>query len=248
MTDRKDTDIQNIPKHIAVIMDGNGRWANSRGEHRVVGHQHGVEAVRQAVEGCVELGVKYLTLYAFSSENWSRPQDEVNALMELMMEAIVSELDSLCEQDIRLTAIGDIEKLPEKVKKLLKGAMDRTSENERLTLVLALSYGSRQEIVNATKKLCADVLAGNINADDLNEKIFSSYLTTKDIPDPDLLIRTSGESRLSNFLLWQLAYTEFYFMEKFWPDFKKEDLYLAICNFQKRERRFGKTSEQLKSR
>lgn len=246
MIEKEKLDLQKMPSHIAIIMDGNGRWAKARGEHRVVGHQHGVMAVKRTVKTCVDLGVKYLTLYAFSTENWSRPKEEVDALMELMVEAIVSEVDSLHEQNIRLMAIGDLEKLPAKVRNMLQEAMDKTASNTRLNIVLALSYSSRWEIINAVKQLNKEVQEGRLNIDDIDEEMFSSCLTTKGIPEPELLIRTSGECRLSNFLLWQLAYTEFYFIEKFWPDFQKEDLYLAIYNFQQRERRFGKTSEQLK--
>ncbi len=238
-------DLQKVPSHVA-IMDGNGRWAKARGEHRVVGHQHGVMAVKRTVKACVDLGVKYLTLYAFSTENWNRPQEEVDALMELMVEAIVGEVDSLHEQNIRLMAIGDLQKLPMKVRDMLQKAMDKTASNTKLNLVLALSYSSRWEIINAVKLLNQEIQEGSLNVEDINEDMFSSYLTTKGIPEPELLIRTSGECRLSNFLLWQLAYTEFYFIEKFWPDFQKEDLYLAVYNFQQRERRFGKTSDQLK--
>ena len=212
----------------------------------MVGHQHGVMAVKRTVKACVDLGVKYLTLYAFSTENWNRPQEEVDALMELMVEAIVGEVDSLHEQNIRLMAIGDLQKLPMKVRDMLQKAMDKTASNTKLNLVLALSYSSRWEIINAVKLLNQEIQEGSLNVEDINEDMFSSYLTTKGIPEPELLIRTSGECRLSNFLLWQLAYTEFYFIEKFWPDFQKEDLYLAVYNFQQRERRFGKTSDQLK--
>jgi len=245
MIEKDNLDLQKVPSHVAIIMDGNGRWAKARGEHRFVGHQHGMMAVKRTVKACVDLGVKYLTLYAFSTENWNRPQEEVDALMELMVEAIVGEVDSLHEQNIRLMAIGDLEKLPEKVRKMLHEAMDKTASNTRLNIVLALSYSSRWEILNAVKLLNKEVQDGSLNIDDIDEDMFSSHLTTKGMPEPELLIRTSGECRLSNFLLWQLAYTEFYFIEKFWPDFQKEDLYLAIYNFQQRERRFGKTSEQL---
>lgn len=234
-----------VPSHIAIIMDGNGRWAKARGEHRIVGHQEGVEALKRTVEACVELGVKYLTVYAFSQENWSRPQEEVNGLMELMVDAITAEMGSLQEQNIRLMAIGDIGGLPLKVQAKLNSAIEETAGNTALSFVLALNYGSRWEMLNATKQISQGVKNGDICIEDINEELFSSKLTTKDIPEPELLVRTSGESRLSNFLLWQIAYTEFYFIEKFWPDFQKEDLYLAVCNFQKRERRFGKTSEQL---
>ncbi len=245
MIEKEKLDLNKVPSHIAVIMDGNGRWANARGEHRFVGHQHGVMAVKRTLEACAEIGVKYLTLYAFSTENWNRPKDEVDALMELMVEAIVDEVDSLTEQGVRLLAIGNLEMLPRKVRNMLQTAIDRTSFNTRISLVLALSYSSRWEIVDAAKKIGQSIKNGNLEIDDIDDNLFTSFLTTKGIPDPELLIRTSGEYRLSNFLLWQMAYTEFYFMDKFWPDFQKEDLYLAVSNFQNRERRFGKTSEQL---
>lgn len=246
MIEKENLDLNKVPSHVAIIMDGNGRWANARGEHRLVGHQNGVMSVRRSVEACVELGIKYLTLYAFSTENWNRPKEEVDALMELMVEAIVGEVDALMEQNIRLMAIGDLNMLPEKVRTMLQEAIEKTSANTRLSLVLALSYSSRWEIVDAVKKIGQEIKNGKLDIDEINESLFTSFLTTKEIPDPELLIRTSGECRLSNFLLWQMAYTEFYFIDKFWPDFQKEDLYLAVSNFQNRERRFGKTSEQLK--
>ncbi|MGB5989026.1 MAG: isoprenyl transferase [Marinifilaceae bacterium] len=238
-------DLQRVPKHIAIIMDGNGRWAKARGEKRIVGHQHGVDALRTAVEASIDTGVQFLTVYAFSMENWARPKEEVDGLMELMVEAITAEIENLQEQDVRLAVIGDMSKLPLKVRNKLQESIDNTSENKGLCFVLALNYSSRWEILEATKILAQKVKENIIEIDDINEDIFASCLNTNNIPDPELLIRTSGESRLSNFLLWQVAYTEFYFIDKFWPDFKKEDLYLAIYNYQKRERRFGKTSEQL---
>ena len=216
-------DKENIPEHVAIIMDGNGRWAKSRSLERWEGHKKGVDAVRAALEAAGEIGVKYLTLYAFSIENWKRPKKEIDVLMGLMVDAILAETDNLMEKQVRVKAIGNLLDLPEEVYNKLQGLITKTASNTGLTLVLALSYGARWEILD-----------------------FSSYLTTSGIPDPDLLIRTSGECRLSNFLLWQLAYTELYFLDKFWPDFEKEDLYLAIRNFQKRERRFGLTEEQLK--
>jgi undecaprenyl diphosphate synthase len=241
----EDVKMKRVPQHVAVIMDGNGRWAKQRGEKRLVGHQHGVDAVRRTVEACIDAGVKYLTVYAFSMENWARPKEEVDGLMELMVEAITAEIANLQEQDVRMAVIGDMNKMPLKVRKKLQESIDNTSSNKGLCFVLALNYGSRWEMLEATKSLAQQVKDGALAIDDIDEELFANNLNTSGIPDPDLLIRTSGESRLSNFLLWQLAYTEFYFIDKFWPDFQKEDLYLAIYNYQKRERRFGKTSEQL---
>lgn len=237
--------LERVPQHVAIIMDGNGRWAKERGQKRIVGHQHGVDAVRRTVEACINAGVKYLTLYAFSMENWARPKEEVDGLMELMVEAITAEIANLQEQDVRMAVIGDMSKMPLKVRNKLQETLDKTSSNKGLCFVLALNYGSRWEMIEATKSIAKRVKDGSLEIEDIDEELFSSNLNTNGIPDPDLLIRTSGESRLSNFLLWQLAYTEFYFIDKFWPDFQKEDLYLAIYNYQKRERRFGKTSEQL---
>lgn len=239
-------DKNRLPKHIAIIMDGNGRWAKQQGKERVYGHQHGVHAVREATEGAAEIGVKYLTLYAFSTENWNRPKEEVDALMELLVKTIHSETATLNKNKVRLMAIGDLESLPPNCYKELKEAIDETSQNDGLTLVLALSYSSRWEIVNAAKKIASAVKSGILKVEDINDEVFASYLTTKNIPDPELLIRTSGELRISNFLLWQCAYAEFCFIEKMWPEFKREDLFLAILDFQQRERRFGKTSEQVK--
>jgi len=238
---------EQMPVHVAIIMDGNGRWAKKRGLERWEGHRQGVKAVREIVQASGELGMKYLTLYTFSIENWNRPQVEIEVLMELMVNAIVAETDNLMKQQVRLMAIGNLKDLPEKVRDKLNVLMQRTAQNTGLVLVLALSYGARWEILEAAKQLAEEYKQGKIV--DLNAVTcddFSSLLSTNLIPDPDLLIRTSGEYRLSNFLLWQLAYTELYFVDKFWPDFEKEDLYLAIRNFQKRERRFGKTGEQLK--
>jgi len=241
----EDIDIQKVPQHVAIIMDGNGRWAKQRGERRLVGHQHGVDALRLTVEACIKVNVKYLTVYAFSMENWARPKDEVDGLMDLMVDAITAEIANLQEQDVRLSVIGDISKLPEKTRNTLQESIDNTSSNKGLCFVLALNYGARWEMLQATKQIAQGVKDGKWSVDDINDELFSSCLNTNGIPDPELLIRTSGESRLSNFLLWQSAYTEFYFIDKFWPDFKKEDLYLAIYNYQNRERRFGKTSEQI---
>lgn len=238
---------ESLPDHIAIIMDGNGRWAKSKGAARIFGHKNAITAVREATEGCAELGVKYLTLYAFSTENWGRPVEEVSGLMHLLVNTIRKELKTLQKNNVRLTAIGDIQTLPARCRRELKEAMDQTSNNKGLTLVLALSYSGRWEIIEAVKRLATDVQAGALKIDDIDSKAFESYLNTKDIPDPALLIRTSGEMRISNFLLWQMAYTEIYFTPKLWPDFRKEDLHQAIISYQKRERRFGRISEQVKS-
>lgn len=236
-----------MPQHVAIIMDGNGRWAKSRGLDRVFGHKKGVDAVKEIVEASGEAGLKYLTLYTFSIENWNRPKEEVDALMELMVDAIVRETDDLIRQQVRVNVIGNIRDLPEKVRQKLDGLIRRTADNTGVTLVLALSYGARWEIVEAARQIARDYSDGKIrDINNISDEMFSGYLTTAGIPDPDLLIRTSGECRLSNFLLWQSAYTEFYFIDKFWPDFGKDDLYLAIRNFQRRERRFGMTGEQIK--
>lgn len=235
----------NIPQHIAIIMDGNGRWAKQNGKARVFGHKNGVKSVRSVTEGAAKAGVKFLTLYAFSTENWNRPKAEVTALMQLLVNTISKETKTLNKNNIRLKAIGDLQSLPGNCYSELQAAMDKTAENKGMTLVLALSYSSRWEIVDATKKLLNDVKQGRINSEEVNETLFNSYLCTHDIPDPDLLIRTSGEYRISNFLLWQLAYSELYFTPKLWPDFREEDLLEAIDDYNKRERRFGKTSEQL---
>lgn len=238
--------IERLPQHIAIIMDGNGRWAKEQGKLRVFGHQNGVGAVRAASEACAELGVKYLTLYAFSTENWNRSQFEVDALMKLLSKTMSEELKTLNNNNIRLNAIGDLERLPKSNYEALMKTIDETKNNDRMTLTLCLSYSGRWEITQAAKKIAEKVKSGEINIEQIDEKCFSNFLSTNDMPDPELLIRTSGEERISNFLLWQLAYSEFYFTEKFWPDFGKEDLYEAIVNYQNRERRFGKTSEQLK--
>lgn len=237
--------ITKIPNHIAVIMDGNGRWAKKMGKPRIFGHKSALTAVRETIEASAEIGVKFLTLYAFSSENWNRPKIEVAALMELLVSSIRKELNSLNENNIRLLAIGDLGALPKKGQRELKDAIESTKNNTKMTLVLALSYGSRAEILNATRKIATDVKNGEISVDDIDENRFEQYLATRFTPDPDLLIRTSGEHRISNFLLWQIAYSELVFVDKFWPDFRKKDLYSAIDTYQKRERRFGKTSEQI---
>ncbi len=235
-----------IPNHVAIIMDGNGRWAKKKGNSRIFGHKNAINAVREVVEGSAELQIKYLTLYTFSTENWNRPKEEIDALMTLLIQAIRNEVDNLNKNDVRLQVIGDKNSLPENVISNLEYAINKTAKNKGLTLVLALSYSSHWEINNAIKNLVIDVINNKITPDTINEDLFRTYLETKEIPDPELLIRTSGELRISNFLLYQLAYTELFFTEKLWPDFKKEDLFLAILDFQKRERRFGKTSEQLK--
>ena len=234
-------DKNNIPRHIAIIMDGNGRWAKKKGKLRAFGHKNGVGAVRETVESCAELGVKHLTLYAFSTENWNRPTSEVNALMSLLISAIVKETKTLMKNDIQLNAIGNLNDLPESAFKKLKTVINKTKNNSRMNLILALSYSGRWEIINAIKKIMKD----SINYKKINDEIFKQYLTTKLVPEPELLIRTGGEKRISNFLLWQIAYTELYFTETLWPDFKKIDLEKAIMNYQSRERRFGKITEQL---
>lgn len=245
MGEKRHTKISEVPSHIAVIMDGNGRWAKEKGKARIFGHKNALTAVRETIEGAAEAGVKYLTLYAFSSENWNRPKLEVAALMELLVSSIRKELVTLNDNDIRLLAIGDISALPKKGQKELRGAMESTQDNQRMTLILALSYGARAEILEATKRIATDVKNGEISVGDIDENRFEQYLATDSIPDPDLLIRTSGETRISNFLLWQIAYSELLFVQKYWPDFRKEDLNKAIEVYQKRERRFGKTSEQI---
>lgn len=240
-------DKNNIPAHIAIIMDGNGRWAKSQGHERVFGHQHGVEAVRSTIEGAAEIGVRFLTLYAFSTENWNRPKAEVDALMGLLVKSINNELDSLMQNKVRLLAIGDLDALPESCRDELKKAIETTSKNNGLSVVLALSYSSKWELVNMVKEICREVNSKNIGIDAITADTIASHLSTAGIPDPDILIRTGGECRLSNFLLWQLAYTELFFPEKMWPDFRKQDLWEIVEKFQHRERRFGKTGEQVKS-
>jgi undecaprenyl diphosphate synthase len=233
-------DISNLPKHIAVIMDGNGRWAKERGYDRIFGHQNGVTSVREITEAAAEIGIAYLTLYAFSTENWSRPQSEVDALMELLIDTIEKETPTLDKNNVRLLAIGDLSRLPGSAAEKLQRCIAQTSKNTGLSLVLALSYSSRWEIANAIKEICKDIQAGKCNVENINDELISNYLTTRSIPDPDLMIRTSGEERISNFLLWQIAYTELYFTETHWPEFRKENFYQAIYKFQQRERRFGK--------
>lgn len=241
----KDIDLNKLPAHIAIIMDGNGRWAKTHGKPRVFGHKNGVLAVREVTEAAAELGIKYLTLYAFSTENWSRPSFEVNALMTLLVDTVKRELSTLNKNNIRLQAIGDLSKLPDMTRKTLLEGIEQTKNNTRMTLILALNYSSRWEIVEAVKKIATQVKDGLLSVNDITSDIFSEYLTTKDIPDPELMIRTSGEHRISNYLLWQAAYAELYFTSVLWPDFRKEHFYQAILDFQGRERRFGKISEQL---
>jgi undecaprenyl diphosphate synthase len=240
-------DINRLPKHIAIIMDGNGRWAKSQNQPRIFGHQHGVNAVRESTEACAELGIKFLTLYAFSTENWNRPITEVDALMSLLIETIHQEIPTLNKNKVRLKAIGDLSKLPDATKKALKEAIALTDQNDRMDLVLALNYSGRWDIAQAAKHMAEDVKKGLLDPEQLDEHKFASYLNTAGIPDPELLIRTSGESRVSNFLLWEIAYAELLFLPVFWPEFNKEHIYEAIINFQNRERRFGKISEQLNS-
>jgi len=233
-------DLSRLPEHIAIIMDGNGRWAKEKGYPRVFGHKNGVKSVSVITEAATELGIKYLTLYVFSTENWGRPLEEVNALMELLVDAIEKETVRLQKNNIRLMTIGDLNRLPEKVKNKLEECIRLTAENTGLSLILALSYSSRWEILQAVKNISSDVQQGKINTEDITDELISSYLLTKEIPDPDLLIRTSGEIRISNFLLWQIAYSELYFTEKHWPAFRKEEFYKSIIEYQHRNRRFGK--------
>ena len=238
-------DLLRLPQHIAIIMDGNGRWAKGKGKLRVFGHRNGVQSVRDVVEGAAELGIKYITLYTFSSENWNRPKLEVSAIMELMIATIHKEISNFMKNNIRLNAIGDLEMLPRKAHAELTGAIKKTSENTGITLTLALSYSSRREIVQAAKNIAEKVQRGELNIADINEETFENNLYTNSMPDPELMIRTSGEYRISNYLLWQIAYAELYFTPKLWPDFRREDLFEAIIDYQKRERRFGMISEQL---
>lgn len=239
---KDEIDTDKLPQHVAITMDGNGRWAKSKGKFRVFGHQSGVKAVRDTVEGAAEIGLKYITLYAFSTENWNRPKREVNALMSLLVSTINKETKTLLDNNIRLEAIGNIEELPKKCQSELKEAIEKTKHGSGTTLILALSYSSRWEIINAIKQ----IVKNEVSEKNINEELFSQYLTTKGVPNPELLIRTSGEQRISNFLLWQIAYSELYFTDILWPEFRREDLFEAIYEFQQRERRFGKISEQLK--
>ncbi|MEZ5174393.1 MAG: isoprenyl transferase [Bacteroidia bacterium] len=247
MAIKEDIQISSLPAHIAVIMDGNGRWAKAQGKLRTFGHESGVKAVRDTVEACAELGVSFLTLYAFSTENWNRPKFEINALMTLLVSTIAGETKTLMDNNIRLDTIGDTNALPSKARRELEEAKKKTASNTRMTLVLALSYSSRWEITKAVKEISEKVKSGDLSPENVNEQLIASHLNTAGMPDPELLIRTSGEHRISNFLLWQISYAELYFTDKLWPDFRREDLYDAIISFQQRERRFGKTSEQIKT-
>jgi undecaprenyl diphosphate synthase len=242
---RKQINTDRLPVHVAIIMDGNGRWARQRGLNRVFGHQQGVNAVREVIETAAELGIRYLTLYAFSNENWSRPDEEVSALMGIMIQSLNKETDTLIKNNIRLKAIGDVDRLAKDVQDRLIETINLTSAGTGLNLVVALSYSSRWEITEAARKMAIDICNGVLKEDSVREEDFEKYLTTCGIPDPELMIRTSGELRISNFLLWQFAYTELYFTDILWPDFGKDDFYNAVIDFQKRERRFGKTSEQV---
>jgi len=238
-------DLTRTPEHIAIIMDGNGRWAKKQGHMRLYGHNFGVESVRETLKAAKELKVKYLTLYAFSTENWNRPKEEVDGLMDLLVRSLANEIKELSDSGVRLIAIGDIEGLPEACQNELQESIDLTKDNTEITMVLALNYSSRWEIVNAVKRISSEVKENNLEISAINADLVSSNLTTREIPDPELLIRTSGEHRVSNFLLWQIAYSEFHFTEVLWPDFKREDLFKAVLDYQSRERRFGMVSEQL---
>lgn len=238
-------DPKNVPNHVAIIMDGNGRWAKNHGEARVVGHMSGVEAVREALEAAIEAGVNYLTIYAFSTENWNRPKNEVDALMDLLVQTLVKEVDALHENGVKLNAIGDIDKLPAQCNQALREGLKKTANNKRITLTVALNYSARWEILDATRKVAKAVKAGEIDPADVTPEIFEQQLSTFPLPNPELLIRTSGELRISNFLLWQIAYTELYFTDTLWPDFNKASFFAAIVDYQQRERRFGMISEQI---
>lgn len=243
---KENIDLGNLPRHIAVIMDGNGRWAKQQGAMRIFGHHHGVRSVRDTVEGCVELGVKYLTLYTFSTENWNRPKLEVDGIMQLLVKTIAEEVPDLHKNNVRLKTIGELDSLPKSARKKMLDSVEITKNNTGLTLILALSYSGKWEIVQATKKIAAKIKTGELAIEDISENVFAQYLATEDAPDVDLMIRTGGDHRISNYLLWQLAYAELYFMDDlFWPEFRQKHLFEAIAAYQQRERRFGKTSEQL---
>ncbi|MBR6018105.1 MAG: isoprenyl transferase [Paludibacteraceae bacterium] len=245
MTYKEQIDKARLPRHIAIIMDGNGRWAKRQGLARVFGHKRGVETVHNITVAATELGIEYLTLYTFSTENWNRPKEEIDALMALLVDTIVKETPTLMENNVRLLTIGDLDRLPEETRKKFVGCIEQTSKNTGLSMVIALSYSARWEITHAVRTAVARAQAGELRPEDVNEQLVSSLMTTAEMPDPDLLIRTSGELRISNFLLWQLAYSELYFTDCLWPDFTAEELYRAIVDYQNRERRFGKTSEQI---
>jgi len=245
MISKEQLDLKKLPRHVAVIMDGNGRWAKKKGNPRIYGHRNAITAVRETVEAAGELGIEYLTLYAFSTENWNRPRTEIDALMSLLVSTIRDEIQTLIDNNVKLRIIGDFDSLPEQVKANLMAAIDKTKNHTGLTLVIALSYSSRWEITEAVKKIARHVVDGTIESNNITPEIFESYLSTAGIPDPELMIRTSGEFRVSNYLLWQIAYAELYFTETLWPDFRREHFYLAIADYQSRERRFGKISEQI---
>lgn len=241
----EDIDLSRVPRHVAIIMDGNGRWAQKQSKIRLFGHQNAIQAVRDAVEAAARLQVKYLTLYTFSTENWNRPQAEIDGLMQLMIKAVAEETPTLLKNNIRLLTIGDMQRIPEASRKSMQQCIADTSSNTGTNLILALSYSARWETAEALKAVVADAKAGRLDVEDVNEETLRSYLTTRDMPDPDLLIRTGGELRISNFLLWQMAYTEFYFSDMLWPDFRQGDFFEAVYQFQNRQRRFGKTGEQV---
>lgn len=242
---KEEINLDKLPQHVAIIMDGNGRWAKSRGEERTFGHRNAIKAVRNAINACNEVGIPYLTLYTFSSENWSRPAEEVSALMTLLSETLIIEAEEIFSKGLRLHVIGDIESLPVLVRDQLLNMVDLTKEHKNGNLILALSYGSQKEILSAVKKISEKVKSGELNSEDITEKVFEQHLYTKDYPPVDLMIRTSGEVRISNFLLWQIAYAELQFLDILWPDFSKDDFFKCIVDFQNKERRYGKTSEQL---
>lgn len=242
---KEQINLQNLPQHVAIIMDGNGRWAKSKGEERTFGHKNAIDAVRSAINACNEIGIPYLTLYTFSSENWNRPKEEVNTLMTLLSETLLLEAEEIFTKGLRMHVIGDIQKLPDMVREQLEQVIELTKDNTKGNLVLALSYGSQKEILNAVKEISEEVKEGKLNLEDINESVFENHLYTKGFPAVDLLIRTSGEVRISNFLLWQIAYAELQFLDVLWPDFNKEQFFKCIYDYQNKERRFGKTSEQL---
>lgn len=245
MSLREEIDLNNTPKHIAIIMDGNGRWAQQQGEDRLFGHNFGVEAVRESLKAAQDIGVKYLTLYAFSTENWNRPKEEVDGLMDLLVRTIGAEVEELHESNVIISTIGDTKGLPESCQEELAAAYEKTKNNTGVNLILALNYSSRWEIISAAKNIADQVKSGELSSNEIDDELFSEMLTTKGTPDPELLIRTSGEHRVSNYLLWQIAYTEFHFTDVLWPDFKKEDLFKAVLDYQSRERRFGMVSAQI---
>lgn len=245
MSYKEKINLEKLPQHVAIIMDGNGRWAKSRGEERTFGHRNAIKAVRDAINACNEIGIPYLTLYTFSSENWNRPKEEVDTLMSLLSETLLLEAEEIFSKGLRLHVIGDIERLPQLVRDQLLSMVEHTKEHKNGNLVLALSYGSQKEILKAVKEISQEVKEGKLNAEDIDEKTFENHLYTKDFPPVDLLIRTSGEVRISNFLLWQIAYAELQFLDILWPDFNREELFKCIVNYQNKERRYGKISEQL---